>query len=614
MATEGTFVQPVVPKFDGHYSHWEMIMENFLRSKEYWVVVENGVSTAAEGVTLSEAQKKTYEEQKLKDLKAKNYLFQALDRSILETIINKDTSKSIWDSMKQKYEGTTRVKRAHLQALRKEFETAHMKEGESVNEYLARVLVISNKMKANGDDLKEVAVVEKILRSMTPKFNYVVCSIEESKDTSLLSIDELQSSLLVHEQRMHNTVHEEHALKVTQSTQNAGPVGRGRGRWNFGGRGSGRSRQNIDKATVECYNCHKLGHFQWECRKGVANFAESQEDSAEEHMLLMAYVEAKEQQKTYVWFLDSGCSNHMCGKNEYFCELDENFSDSMKLGNNSNMVVNGKDNIRLDVNGVISIISGVFYVPELKNNLLSLGQLQEKGLSILFQQGKCKIYHPNKGLIMQSNMSSNRMFILHAISLPVAPTCFNTITEDVAQLWHCRFGHLSFKGLQILQQKGMVEGLPLFKPPFKLCKDCLLGKQHRDSFPVRSSWRASHILQLVHVDICGPIKPASNSKKRYLLTFIDDFSRKTWVYFLAEKSEAFTVFKSFKLHVEKATDMSLKGLRTDRGGEFTSQEFNNFCHTHGVQRQLTSCIFTTTKWCCRMEESNNHEFGSQHAI
>ena len=64
---------------------------------------------------------------------------------------------------------------------------------------------------------------------------------------------------------------------------------------------------------------------------------------------------------------------------------------------------------------------------------------------------------------MKCNMSLNRMFILHAISLLVAPTCFNIVTEDVAQLWHCKFGHLSFKGLQTLQQKGMVEGLPLLK-------------------------------------------------------------------------------------------------------------------------------------------------------
>jgi len=136
-----------------------------------------------------------------------------------------------------------------------------MKEEESVNDYFARILVISNKMKAIGEDLKEVVVVEKILRSMTPKFNYVVCSIEESKDTSMLSIDELQSNLLVHEQHMSNIVHEQHALKVTHGSQYAGSTGRGRGRGNFGGRGHGCSRQSFDKATVECYNCHKLGHF-----------------------------------------------------------------------------------------------------------------------------------------------------------------------------------------------------------------------------------------------------------------------------------------------------------------------------------------------------------------
>ena len=173
--TESSFVQPAVPKFDGHYDHWAMLMENFLRSKEYWGLVENGIPAAAEGLT--DAQRKNIEDQKLKDLKAKNYLFQATDHSVLETILNKDIAKNIWDSLKQKYQGTTRVKSAHLQALRKEFEILHMKAGESVNEYFAQTLTIANKMKANGDDKGDVAGVEKILRSMTPKFDYVVCSI-----------------------------------------------------------------------------------------------------------------------------------------------------------------------------------------------------------------------------------------------------------------------------------------------------------------------------------------------------------------------------------------------------------------------------------------------------
>ena len=128
--TESNFVQPAIPRFDGHYDHWAMLMENFLRSKEYWQLVENGVpAEAAEGVEMTEAQRKGREDVKLKDLKVKNYLFQAIDRTIMETILNKETAKGIWDSMKQKYQGSTKVKRAQLQALRREFEILQIKEG-----------------------------------------------------------------------------------------------------------------------------------------------------------------------------------------------------------------------------------------------------------------------------------------------------------------------------------------------------------------------------------------------------------------------------------------------------------------------------------------------------
>ena len=92
MASE-TFVQPAIPRFDGHYDHWSMLMENFLRSKEYWTVVVSGVEEPAADVVLTDAQKVELEGKKLKDLKAKNYLFQAIDRSILETILCKETSK-----------------------------------------------------------------------------------------------------------------------------------------------------------------------------------------------------------------------------------------------------------------------------------------------------------------------------------------------------------------------------------------------------------------------------------------------------------------------------------------------------------------------------------------
>jgi len=127
----------------------------------------------------------------------------------------------------------------------------------------------------------------------------------------------------------------------------------------------------------------------------------------------MASSEFKEG-KDNEWFLNSGCSNHMSGNKNWFMQLDEDFWHKVKLGNDTCLAVMGKGNIRIVVSGVTHMISHVYYVPELINNLLSLGQLQEKGLSIHIQNNKCIVVHPERGQIMEVNMSSNRMFMLTA--------------------------------------------------------------------------------------------------------------------------------------------------------------------------------------------------------
>ncbi|CAN6692286.1 unnamed protein product [Malus baccata var. baccata] len=214
MVAESSFVQSAIPKFVGHYDHYSMLMENFLRSKEYWSLVETGIPATAKGVDPTDAQKKMIEDLKLKDLKTKIYLFQAIDLSILEMILKKET----------KYQGTTLVKRAQLQTLRKKFEVFHMKVGEFVNDYFARTLTIANKMKVHEEQMRDVVVIEKILRSMTPKFDNVVCSIKESNNLDALPIDEMQSSLLVHEQMMSQHTVDEQALQITHGHSQEGEV------------------------------------------------------------------------------------------------------------------------------------------------------------------------------------------------------------------------------------------------------------------------------------------------------------------------------------------------------------------------------------------------------
>ncbi|GAU43011.1 hypothetical protein TSUD_28300 [Trifolium subterraneum] len=495
MAENSDFVKTAIPKFDGYYEHWAMLMENLLRSKEYWSLIEVGVTVAPANPTVE--QQCVANASKLTDMKVKNFLFQSIDRLILETILHRETVKDIWDAMKMKYQGSNKVRRAQLQALRREFEILAMGENEPVNDYFARTLTIANKMTSFGERIEQVTVVEKVLRSMPSKFNYVVCSIEQSNDVTSLSIDELQSNLLVQEQRIlgQQVNHEEQALKASN-----GGRGSGRGR----GRNTGRGRGRQSKELVECYKCHKLGHYQNECPTWGenANYAEFND---EEEMLLMAKTNCEEM-KEEIWFLDSGCSNHMIGNKDWMYEFDETYRDSVKLGDDSKMQVMGKGNVKLSINGRVHVISSVYYIPGLKTNLLSIGQIQQKNVTIVFNEDTCKAYHDEKGLLFSTHMSANRMYVIKA--LVVTPRCLQAAKKDVSQLWHNRYGHLSIKGLNTLTNKDMVKGLPALKDLSEKCADCLTGKQHREKIPKQAKWRAT--LKLVHSDICGPINPTSN--------------------------------------------------------------------------------------------------------
>ena len=111
--------------------------------------------------------------------------------------------------------------------------------------------------------------------------------------------------------------------------------------------------------------------------------------------------------------------------------------------------------------------------------------------------------------------------------------------STVENLWHQRFGHLNFQDLILLQKKGMVDGLPVFHN-FKLeCDGCTLGKMHREEFPLHVNRKERDILELVHIDICGPMQTRSLGGAYYFLLFTNDCARFSWVYILSKKSQAF---------------------------------------------------------------------------
>jgi hypothetical protein len=245
-----------------------------------------------------------------------------------------------------------------LQSLWSQFENLAMKEGEQVKDFFSRVTGIGNQIKSCGDEIPEKKVVEKILRSLPQKFEHVVAVIEETKDLTKLTQYELMGSLEAHEQRVnrYNNQPLENVFQAKMNIRSSNPQqegrwdsfrgqssNRGHGR-NSGNRGRGERRQG--NSNSYCLICKKPGHESKDCRfrctrckipnhsdrdcwhkkkegdermKGI-NF--SAEDDA--HKLFSTMINDKKSGE--IWFLHSGCSNHVIGNQNIFEELNKNYS------------------------------------------------------------------------------------------------------------------------------------------------------------------------------------------------------------------------------------------------------------------------------------------------
>ena len=159
-------------------------------------------------------------------------------------------------------------------------------------------------------------------------------------------------------------------------------------------------------------------------------------------------------------------------------------------------------------------------------------------------------------------------------------------SQDVGELWHRRLGHLHHGALKIIQQNST--SLPKGKlEQTYTCKGCTLGKYAKASFQDQDS-RAGAILERDHSDVCGPFSIASTTKQRYYVIFIDDFSRRCWIYFMQKKDQTFLRFCEFKALAKKEYGKKIKALCSNNGGEYVSQQFKDFCVAEGIKRELTA--------------------------
>ncbi|GKE14534.1 putative RNA-directed DNA polymerase, partial [Tanacetum coccineum] len=225
-------------------------------------------------------------------------------------------------------------------------------------------------------------------------------------------------------------------------------------------------------------------------------------------------------------------------------------------------------------------LKDVRYIPGLKKRLISVGQLDEEGYHIGFGDQQWKV---SKGSLVVAHGNKRRS--LYMVEVPSDGINTTIDVRGNAALWHQRLGHMSEKGMKILALKGRIPDLQ--KVVVGFCEPCVFGKQKKISFIKSGNTRKLQRLELVHTDVYGPTSVASIGESRYYVTFIDDSNKKVCVYFLKNKSKVFNTFKKWKAAVENETNLRVKCLKSDNGGEYSSQEFIKYCAKNAIRMLKT---------------------------
>ncbi|XP_056859992.1 uncharacterized protein LOC130508478 [Raphanus sativus] len=279
------------------------------------------------------------------------------------------------------------------------------------------------------------------------------------------------------------------------------------------------------------------------------------------------------------WYFDSGCSKHMTGTQEYLDKVQFLKGGKVTFGDGGQGKIRGVGRTeRADLPSLIN----VYYVEGLKANLISVSQLCDEGLEVIFNKIECRAVDEKGNIVLQGVRSGNNCYMWKPLD-----TCLSAV-ESKLDLWHRKLGHMNTNGLSRLVNAEVVRGVPeLEKQTDTVCGGCCQGKQVKVQHKQISEIRSKKVLELVHMDLMGPITPNSIAGRRYIFVLVDDFSRYTWVDFLKNKSDALDSFRILALQLKQEKGGIIQ-IKSDHGGEFQNEEFDRFCQSQGIRHQYAA--------------------------
>ncbi|GKD94794.1 putative ribonuclease H-like domain-containing protein [Tanacetum coccineum] len=297
--------------------------------------------------------------------------------------------------------------------------------------------------------------------------------------------------------------------------------------------------------------------------------------------------------KMFEYVDPKGISNHMTGYKAYLSHYEDYNGGFVAFGSDpKGGKITGKGKIRttnLDFDDVC-------FVDELKFNLLYVSQMCYKKNSVLFTDTECLILSPSFKLLDESQVvlrapRQNDVYSLdlkNIVSFGGITCLYANATSDESKLWHGRLGHVNFKKINKLVKGHLVRGLPskVFVNDHT-CVACKKGKQHKASYKAKLERTIRKSLELLHMDLFGLVLVESINKKKYCLVVTDDFSRFSWVFFLATKDETNEILYKFIKGLENQLNHKVKIIRSDHGIEFKNHAMNELCAKKGIKRDFS---------------------------
>ena len=487
------------------------------------------------------------------------------------------------EHLKTLYQEQARIERFEVS---KALFSAKLSEGSLVSPHVLKMIGYVGNLEKLGFPLGNELATDLILQSLPESFNQFVLNFTMSDMEKTLP--QLLGMLRQAEQNMKTKGKSNHVLMIGNGNKgkgNKGKGGKGKGKEVAKPKPTPKALKPTGGVAKEgrCFHCNKTGHWKRNCPK----YLEDKKNGVESSNSAGIFVIEINLSTSSTWVLDTGCGSHIC-TNVQGLQRSRGLAKGevdLRVGNGARVaaLAVGIYNLTLP-SGLIIQLENCFYVPAISRNIISVSCLDKLGFSFIIKNNCCSIYLND--IFYATAQMSNGLYILD-LEMPI----YNIDTKRIkpnelnpTYLWHCRLGHINEKRISKLHKDGLLDSFDY--ESFETCRSCLLGKMTKTPFTGKGE-RASDLLALIHTDVCGPLNTHARGGFQYFITFTDDYSRYGYVYLMKHKSESFEKFKEFKNEVQNQLGKKIKILRSDRGGEYLSLEFDDHLKECGILSQLT---------------------------